>query len=114
MELKEKKTQRTHFPVFKGLGRKPTFLGIPTVWFLSVVSAVAFLAMLFGLWLWLSLFIILPIMAAISKTDDRAFEIWILEIKTRMRNKGKNFWGGSSYSPNIHSKKRPWVKWIRR
>src|SRR5690625_5939165 len=66
----EYKNTAYHYPVFKGLGRKPTFMGIPTVWFLGAVSAVAFLSMLFGLYWWASLLVLLPTMAIITKTDE--------------------------------------------
>lgn len=99
-----------HYPVFKGLGRKPTYFGIPTVWFLGTFMAVAMAAMLFGLILWGSLIVILPVLAIITKTDDRALDVWILELKTRWRNKNKSFWNGSSYTPLNHPKRRPWRK----
>jgi len=102
----EYKNTAYHYPVFRGLGRKPTFMGIPTIWFLGAVSTVAFLSMLFGLYWWASLFVVLPTMAIITKTDDRAFDIWILELQTRTRNKNKAFWGGSSYTPNGQRKRR--------
>lgn len=99
MKSEDLKTSAYHHPVFKGLGRKPTFMGIPTTWFLCTVSVVAFMAMLFGLIWWTALLVVLPTMAIITKTDDRAFDVWILELKTRGRNRNKAFWGGSSYAP---------------
>lgn len=102
MRRDELHTSAYHYPVFKGLGRKPTFMGIPTTWFLCTVSAVAFFAMLFGLIWWATLLVVLPVMAVITKTDDRAFDVWILELKTRGRNRNKTFWGGSSYAPTRH------------
>jgi len=108
MSQNDIQTTRYHYPVFKGLGRKPTFLGIPTVWFLSSVSCVAFVAMIFGLLWWASLLVLLPTMAIITKTDDRAFDIWLLELKTRTTNRNKTFWGGSSYAPMSYPKRRTW------
>ncbi|CAM5208237.1 hypothetical protein OURE66S_03580 [Oligella ureolytica] len=49
MKSEDLKTTAYHHPVFKGLGRKRTIMGIPTTWFLCTVSVVAFMAMLFGL-----------------------------------------------------------------
>lgn len=102
-------TSPYHYPVFLGLGRKPTFMGIPTVWFVTTIMIVGSTAMIFGLWLWLSLFVLLPAMAIITRTDDKAFDIWALELKTRVRNRNKKWWNGSSYSP-ISYPRRPWQK----
>src|SRR5699024_12133150 len=94
----EYKNTAYHYPVFKGLGRKPTFMGIPTIWFLGAVSTVAFLSMRFVLYWWASLFVVLPTMAIITKTDDRGFDILILELQTRTRNKNKACCCGSCYT----------------
>jgi len=74
---------------------------------------VAFLSMLFGLYWWASLLVLLPTMAIITKTDDRAFDIWILELQTRARNRNKAFWGGSSYTPSTPCKRRFWRDYRR-
>lgn len=99
-----------HYPVFNGLGRKATFMGVPTVIFLGTLACTALLAMLISLYLWIAPFILIPLFAAITKTDDRAFEVWWLELKTRIHNGNKRFWHGSSYSPTSYSSRRPWRK----
>ncbi|CAM5208676.1 hypothetical protein OURE66S_02635 [Oligella ureolytica] len=41
-------------------------------------------------------------MCPVSSAPDMkmsAFDVWILELKTRGRNRNKAFWGGSSYAP---------------
>ena len=108
MSAEEVKKNPYHYPVFKGLGRKATYMGIPTVWFIGTIMLVGFSAMLFGLWIWLLLFVLLPVMAIVTKTDDRAFDIWGLELTTRARNRNKKHWNGSSYSPLSYPRQRPW------
>lgn len=107
MADEDTKTKPYHYPVFLGLGRKATYMGIPTVWFIGTIMIVGFSAMLFGLWLWGSLLFLLPTMAFITKSDDKAFDILALELTTRFRNKNKKLWNGSSYSP-LSYPRRPW------
>lgn len=99
-----------HSPVFNGLGRKATFMGVPTMVFLGTLACVAVSAMFIGLYMWVALFILIPLFAAITRSDDRAFEIWKLELKTRVRNLNKSFWNGSSYTPMSYPSRRPWRK----
>ncbi|EKU31454.1 VirB3 family type IV secretion system protein [Alcaligenes nematophilus] len=97
-----------HYLVFNGLGRKPTFMGVPTMVFLGTLSSVAILAMFIGLYMWATLIFVIPWLAWITKSDDKAFEIWGLELKTRFKNRNKSFWNGSSYAPTSFSARRPW------
>ncbi|NYT79547.1 VirB3 family type IV secretion system protein [Alcaligenaceae bacterium] len=106
----ERHTTPYHHPVFKGLGRKATFMGVPTMLFLGTLGGVAFTAMIFGLIWWAALFVLLPTIALITRSDDKAFDIWALEIRTRLRNRNKRFWNGSSYAPISYSSRRPWRK----
>lgn len=101
-------THPFHHPVFKGASRVPTVFGIPTVIFAGSVLVVAQLAMVFGLVWWLSLAAILPLFAAITRHDDRAFHILWIGIKTRYLNRNKSFWNGSSYTPSTYPKSRTW------
>jgi len=89
------------FPLFKGATRIATVHGVPTVPLILMLITVACVTLLTSLWwallagpLWL-------VMAAITKSDDRAFRIWGLWIETKMMNRNKRFWGASSYSPVV-------------
>jgi len=97
------------YPVFKGLGRKPTFLGVPTTLLFGSFLTVAFIAMLAGLAWWGLLLVVLPTIAILTRHDDKAFDVLWLELQTRARNRNKSFWNGSSYAPSGYSKKRPWL-----
>lgn len=99
-----------HYPVFNGLSRKATFMGVPTMIFLGTLAGVAISAMFIGLYMWVAVFILIPLFAAITKSDDKAFQIWWLELKTRFKNGNKKFWNGSSYAPTSYSSRRPWRK----
>jgi len=98
------------YPVFKGLGRKPTFLGVPTTLLFSAFLAVAFTAMLAGLVWWGLLLVVLPTIALLTRHDDKAFDVLWLELQTRTRNGNKSFWNGSSYAPSAYRAKRPWIR----
>ncbi|EJC62019.1 type IV secretion system protein VirB3 [Alcaligenes faecalis subsp. faecalis NCIB 8687] len=100
----------TAYPVFKGLGRKPTFLGVPTTLLFSAFLAVAFIAMLAGLAWWGLLVVVLPTIAVLTRHDDKAFDVLWLELKTRTRNRNKAFWNGSSYAPSAYPPQRPWLQ----
>lgn len=106
--IDHRQTKAHHHPTFKGAGRVPTKLGIPTLILVGTVMAVAITAMVAGLVWWLSLLIILPIFAAITRHDDRAFHILALGIRTRFLNRNKRFWNGSSYTPLTYPKRRRW------
>lgn len=98
------------YPVFKGLGRKPTFLGVPTTLLFGTFLTVAFIAMLAGLAWWGLLIVALPTIAVLTRHDDKAFDVLWLEIQTRTRNRNKTFWNGSSYAPNSYPSRRPWIR----
>jgi len=102
------------YPVFKGLGRKPTFMGVPTMLLLGAFIGVAIIAMVVGLAWWGLLLVVVPAIAIMTREDDRAFEVLALEFKTRWRNRNKRFWNGSSYSPQGYSRRRPWIDLIER
>ena len=97
-----------HHLVFRGASRSPTLLGIPTIVCFGTFMAVAMTAMLFGLAMWLSLIVIYPILLGITSRDENAFRILWLEAKTRLINRNKAFWLGSSYAPTSYSRRRPW------
>lgn len=108
------KPASTTYPVFKGLGRKPTFFGVPTTLLFGAFMLVAVITMLAGLAWWGLLFIILPTIAIVTRHDDKAFDVLWLEAKTRARNRNKRFWNGSSYSPLTYHRRRPWHTLINR
>jgi type IV secretion system protein VirB3 len=96
------------YPVFKGLGRKATFMGIPTTLLLCAFAAVAIIAMTAGLAWWGLLFVVMPALAIVTRDDDKALDILWLEIKTRRTNRQQRFWRGSSYAPQGYHRDRPW------
>lgn len=100
------------YPVFKGLGRKPTFLGVPTTLLFGTFLTVAFIAMLAGLAWWGLLVVALPTIAVLTRHDEKAFDVLWLEIQTRTRNRNKMFWNGSSYAPSSYPSRRPWIRHI--
>lgn len=53
------------YPVFKGLGRKATFMGVPTRLLLGAFAVVAMIAMTAGLAWWGLLFVVMPTLAPI-------------------------------------------------
>jgi len=96
------------YPVFKGLGRKATFMGIPTTLLLGAFAVVAIIAMTAGLAWWGLLFVVMPALAIVTRDDDKALDILWLEIKTRRTNRQQRFWRGSSYAPQGYHRDRPW------
>lgn len=94
------------FPLFKGATRVATYWGVPTMPLLSMVIGVACVAMSISIWAWLIAPVLWFLMAQITKHDDKAFRIWWLWIDTKLRNKNKNFWGASSYSPLTYRKRK--------
>ncbi|AGF75070.1 TrwM protein [Bartonella australis AUST/NH1] len=101
-----KQQKQKEFPLFKGATRVPTIWGVPMIPLMVMAMGVAVVAMTISLLWW---FVALPlwfIMAQITKSDDRAFRIWWLWIDTKFRNRNKNFWGASSYSPSNYRKRR--------
>lgn len=102
------------YPVFKGLGRKPTFMGVPTTLLLGAFSVVAIIAMTAGLAWWGLLLVAVPTIKIVTRDDDKAFDALWLEFKTRIRNSNKKFWIGSSYAPTGYDIRRPWIHHIER
>ena len=102
------------YPVFKGLGRKATFMGIPTTLMLGAFSIVAIIAMTAGLAWWGLLFVVMPTLAIVTRDDDKALDILWLEIKTRRTNRQQRFWRGSSYALQDYHRDRPWRRIISR
>ena len=101
------------YPVFKGLGRKATFTGIPTKLLLGAFACVAMIAMTAGLAWWGLLFIVMPALAILTRDDDKALDVIWLEWKTRRRNRHQRFWQGSSYAPQGYHRHRPWRTLIK-
>ncbi|CAM5219953.1 hypothetical protein CDEF62S_00530 [Castellaniella defragrans] len=100
------------YPVFKGLGRKATFMGIPTTLLLGAFAVVAIIAMTAGLAWWGLLFVVMPALAIVTRDDDKALDILWLEIKTRRTNRQQRFWHSSSYAPQGYHRDRPWRRLI--
>jgi type IV secretion system protein VirB3 len=100
------------YPVFKGLGRKATFMGIPTTLMLGAFACVAIIAMAAGLAWWGLLFVVMPALAILTRDDDKALDVLWLEIKTRRLNRNQRFWHGSSYALQDYHRDRPWRRHI--
>ncbi|CAO3957973.1 type IV secretion system protein VirB3 [Achromobacter mucicolens] len=100
------------FPLFKGATRVATVPGgVPT----RAFAALAFLtvtAASFTLWGWLLFPALYPIMAILSRNDDRAFWIWELWVKTKLFARNKGYWGAISLTPTPYSRRRPWARWL--
>src|SRR5690606_2964600 len=101
------------YPVFKGLGRKATFMGVPTRLLLGAFAVVAMIAMTAGLAWWGLLFVVMPTLAILTRDDDKALDVLWLEIKTRKRNRNQRFWQGSSYALHGYHQRRPWRSLIK-
>lgn len=101
------------YPVFKGLGRKATFMGVPTKLLLGAFTCVAIIAMTVGLAWWGLLFVVMPTLAILTRDDDKALDVLWLEIKTRRCNPNKRFWRGSSYALQGYHRRRPWRSLIK-
>ncbi|KAG1254364.1 hypothetical protein G6F65_017070 [Rhizopus arrhizus] len=68
-----------HYPLFKGATRVATVKGgVPTRAFVGLVFLTVVVAMFIRIWGWAVFPILYPIVAIISRNDDRAF--WILEL----------------------------------
>lgn len=99
---------RNCYPLFKGATRTATIKGgVPTRAFVSLVflTVTAASITLYG---WLLFPVLYPIVAVISRNDDRAFWIWELWIKTKLFAPNKRFWGAISLTPTPYSSRRPW------
>ena len=101
------------YPVFKGLGRKATFMGVPTKLLLGAFACIAIIAMTAGLAWWGLLFVVMPALAILTREDDKAVDVLMLELKTRRRNRNKRFWQGSSYALQSYHQRRPWRALIK-
>lgn len=98
------------FPLFKGATRVATVPGgVPTRAFAALVFLTVTAAS-FTLWGWLLFPALYPIMAIVSRNDDRAFWIWELWLKTKIFAKNKGFWGAVSLTPTPYSPRRPWAR----
>jgi type IV secretion system protein VirB3 len=104
-------TPANHYPLFKGATRVATVKGgVPTRAFVGLVFLTVIVAMFIRIWGWAVFPILYPIVAVISRNDDRAF--WILELwwKTKFNVRTKAFWGAVSYTPTPYSRRRPWCR----
>ncbi|WP_455476217.1 type IV secretion system protein VirB3 [Bartonella sp. B17] len=101
-----KSQKHEEFPLFKGATRVPTIWGVPMMPAISMAIGVASVAMTINIFLWLLAPPLWFVMAQITKHDDKAFRIWWLWVDTKFRNRNKNFWGASSYSPSNYRKRR--------
>lgn len=97
------------YPLFKGATRIPTLKGgVPTRAFIGLLFLTLIVAS-FTLWGWL-LLSLYPVMAVISRNDDRAFWIWELWLRTKFMARNKRFWGAISFTPTPQGRRRPWRK----
>lgn len=100
------------YPLFKGATRIATIKGgVPTRAFVALVFLNVTAAM-FTLWGWLLGPILYPILAVLSRNDDRAFWIWELWFKTKLLAPNKRFWGAISLTPIPYSKRRRWCRML--
>lgn len=95
-------------PIFIGAARTVTHGGIPQgaavgVLFLTgeLMILVHPACVLVGVILW-------PLLAAITRHDDKILRIAWLALTTSWHNRHCRFWGGSSYSPVV--RKRQWKR----
>lgn len=99
-----------HYPLFKGATRAATIKGgVPSRAFVALVLLTLFVAM-FTYWGWALGPILYPVVAVLSRNDDRAFWIWELWLKTKCFAANKRFWGAISLTPSPYSKRRPWCR----
>lgn len=99
-----------HVRLFKGATRVATIKGgVPARAFVMMMVAVAVPAM-FNVRLLVLIPILYPLMAVVSRNDDRAF--WILELwfKTKFRAPNHKFWGAVSFSPTPYARRRAWLR----
>lgn len=103
-----------HVRLFKGATRVATIKGgVPARAFVFMMVGVGALGM-FSIKFLLLIPILYPIMAAISRHDDRAF--WILELwlRTKVFAPNKRFWGAVSFTPTPYQKRRAWCRYKER
>lgn len=99
-----------HARLFKGATRVATIKGgVPTRAFVIMVASVGWIAM-FSIYLILLVGVFYPIMAVISRNDDRAF--WILELwfRTKRFARNKRYWNAISYTPTPYRRRRAWCR----
>ncbi|ROT44558.1 type IV secretion system protein VirB3 [Pusillimonas sp. NJUB218] len=99
-----------HVRLFKGATRVATIKGgVPARPFVIMMCIVGFLAM-FTIWLLLLIPVLYPIMAIISRHDDRAF--WTLElwVRTKLFAANKRFWNAISFTPTPYHRRRAWCR----
>lgn len=97
-----------HVRLFKGATRVATIKGgVPARPFVIMMCAVGFAAM-FTRWLLLLIPLLYPIMAIVSRHDDRAF--WTLELwaRTKLIAPNKRFWNAITFSPISYARRRAW------
>lgn len=100
-----------HVRLFKGATRVATIKGgVPARPFVIMMCVIGFMAM-FTIWLLLLIPVAYPIMALISRHDDRAF--WTLElwIRTKVLTANKSFWNAVSFSPTPYQRRRAWCRY---
>lgn len=103
-------TRPHHVRLFKGATRVATIKGgVPARAFVIMVSAVAFVAM-FSIYLLPLILVFYPLMAVLSRNDDRAF--WILElwVRTKVFARNKRYWNAISYTPAPYQRRRAWCR----
>lgn len=99
-----------HVRLFKGATRVATIKGgVPARPFVIMMLVVGFLAM-FTIWLLLLIPVLYPVMAIISRHDDRAF--WTLElwVRTKLFAANKHFWNAISFTPTPYHRRRAWCR----
>lgn len=100
-----------HVRLFKGATRVATIKGgVPARPFVIMMCAVGFAAM-FTIWLLFLIPVLYPIMAIISRHDDRAF--WTLELwaRTKLLAPNKRYWSAISISPTPYARRRGWCRY---
>lgn len=100
----------SHVRLFKGATRVATIKGgVPSRAFVMMVMGVSFIAM-FKIYLIALIAVFYPIMAVISRNDDRAF--WTLELwaQTKLFAKNKRFWGAVTFTPTPYHRRRGWCR----
>lgn len=99
-----------HYPLFKGATRIATIKGgVPTRAFVGLIFLTVTVAS-FTLYGWLLFPMLYPVLAIISRNDDRAFWVWELWVKTKLFAPNKRFWGAISLTPTPYSRRRPWTR----
>ncbi|TFL14075.1 hypothetical protein CSC67_07870 [Pusillimonas caeni] len=107
---KERTIDPNHVPLFKGATRVATVKGgVPVRAFIFMVVGVGWLAMFNFYWLGL-VAVLYPIMAIISRNDDRAF--WVLElwVRTKLFARNKHYWNAISFTPTPYQRRRAWCR----